>query len=165
MQLATYNNGRPSLRTVLLKEFDERGLMFFTHYNSRKGHEIQKHPFACLLFLWKTLEKQITVEGKIVKCTPEESEAYFYSRPRESQLATLASRQGTTLENKEVLTEHYDNLKRKYAGQTVPLPPFWGGYRLVPDRFEFWQGGPHRLHDRFEYILKDNDWEITRLSP
>jgi len=165
MQLATYNNGRTSLRTVLLKGIDEKGLVFFSHYNSRKGHEIEKHPFVSVLFLWKLLEKQVTIEGKISKCTREESETYFHSRPRDSQLATAASKQGHPLESKEQLTRHFNELKEKYEGQTIPIPPFWGGYRLTPDRFEFWQGGEHRLHDRFEYILKDNDWGITRLSP
>lgn len=165
MQLATYNNGRPSLRTVLLKSFDEKGLVFFTSYESRKAHELEKNPHTALLFLWKEQERQVTVEGKAKKLPLEEVQNYFDSRPRTSQIAAHASPQGRAIASREELEKRFEALTREYEGKTIPLPRLWGGFRVVPDRFEFWQGRPFRLHDRFQYSLKDGEWLIERLCP
>lgn len=165
MQLSTYNNGAPSIRTVLLKSFDAHGFVFYTNYESRKGHELAKNPQISLLFLWKEQERQVTIEGIASKTSRDESATYFASRPRQSQLSALTSQQGKTLSSRAELERQFAVNEKKYAGKEIPLPPFWGGFRVVPHRFEFWQGQPFRLHDRFQYCYRDGLWEIERLYP
>lgn len=167
MALATATlQGIPSCRTVLLKHVDGRGLSFFTNYESRKGKELASNPLACATFYWRELERQVIVAGKIEKLTHQESEDYFASRPRGSQLATWASHQDEILHSREELEEAYRHFEKLYEGKSIPLPPYWGGYRLLPQRFEFWQGRPNRLHDRFSYLLVDHHaWQIERLAP
>ena len=132
---------------------------------SRKAHEVAKNPYVSLLFLWKEFERQVTVEGRIVKTSQESSEAYFFSRPRETQLAAHASRQGMCVSSREEIDTMFNKVKAEFEGKAVPFPRDWGGYLVIPDRMEFWQGRPHRLHDRFQYILKEGSWLIDRLSP
>lgn len=166
MALATVSReGRPSCRIVLLKQMDARGLCFFTHYESRKGRDLASHPFACATFYWKELERQLIVEGKIEKLSKEDSEIYFASRPRGSQIGAWASRQDHILNSREELEKDYLSFEKMYEGNPIPMPPYWGGYRLIPDRFEFWQGRSNRLHDRFEYLLVDKKWQVNRLAP
>jgi pyridoxamine 5'-phosphate oxidase len=167
MALATASTeGRPSCRMVLLKQVDLKGFLFFTNYESRKGQELAINPYACVTFYWAVLERQVIIEGKVEKLTLQESEAYFASRPRESQLAAWASHQDQVLNSQEELETAYLHFEKMYAGQPIPLPPYWGGYRLLPVSFEFWQGGRHRLHNRFRYVLlSDQTWHIDRLAP
>lgn len=164
--VSTVNNkGRPSSRIVLLKSYDERGFVFFTNYKSRKGLEIEINPFASMLFFWDKFERQIRIEGKIEKISQQESEEYFFKRPYTSRLGAWASKQSQPLKSRFTLIRHVAGLMAKYPLH-VPLPEFWGGYRLLPDEFEFWQGRESRLHDRFRYTLNSiNVWEIDRLSP
>lgn len=157
-------NGKPSSRYVLLKSYDSEGYVFFTNYNSRKGKELEENPYASLLFFWDKLERQIRIEGKVEKISPEESDEYFQTRPYESKLGAWASKQSDKLESRFTLMRQVAKLMAKYP-KKVPLPDFWGGYRLVPDRFEFWQGRESRLHDRLEYKLIDGTWTISRLYP
>jgi pyridoxamine 5'-phosphate oxidase len=158
--------GRPSARVVLLKGLDERGFIFFTNYDSRKGTELTDNPHAALVFYWADQERQVCIAGDVTRISREESEAYFKSRPRGSRLAAWASRQSEVLESRDVLEAHWKELEKKYPGDAVPLPPFWGGYVLAPTRIEFWQGRPSRLHDRFRYLKQPgNAWRIERLSP
>ncbi len=167
MTLATVSRqGRPSARTVLLKAMDGRGFVFFTNYDSRKGQELSANPHATLLFAWLALERQVIVEGTVATVSREESEAYFHSRPRASQLGAWVSQQSAIIPGREVLEEGYKALEKKYAGETVPLPPRWGGYRVNPERVEFWQGRRSRLHDRLAYRRNaQGDWVIERLAP
>lgn len=165
MQLATSHKGHPSLRTVLLKSYDGEGFVFFTNYESRKAHDLEENPYAALLFFWKEQDRQVTLEGSVKKTSHEESAAYFASRPRSSQLGTLTSFQGQPLDSREVLEKRFQHLQKAYEGKPIPLPSYWGGFRLVPERFEFWQGRPFRLHDRFQYTLKEGHWILDRLSP
>lgn len=165
MQLATCVDKLPSLRTVLLKKVNEEGLTFFTDFRSRKGKELAENPHAALLFLWKENERQVIIEGTVQKASRDEAEAYFNKRPRESRLAASVSHQDEVLSSKEPLIEKFESLKKSLEDQDIPLPDYWGGYRLIPNRFEFWQGGAFRLHDRFQYLLKDEGWLIDRLSP
>ncbi|MCB1113503.1 MAG: pyridoxamine 5'-phosphate oxidase [Chlamydiia bacterium] len=165
MQLATTVNDRPSLRTVLLKEVNEKGFIFFTHTESRKGKEILKNPNVSLLFLWKEMERQIIIEGKAEPVSKEKAHAYFEKRPRKSQLGSAASVQDAHLASKEELIKAYEALTKKFEGRQVEPPEDWGGYLVKPTRFEFWQGSEARLHDRFEYVPKDNGWRLQRLSP
>jgi pyridoxamine 5'-phosphate oxidase len=159
-------SGRPSARTVLLKGVDERGFIFFTNYDSRKGRELDVNPHAALVFYWSDLERQVCVAGTVSKLSREQSEAYFNSRPKGSRLAAWASQQSAVIPNRAMLVETWNGLKAKYAGETVPIPPNWGGYVVSPTRIEFWQGRPSRLHDRFCYSKQsDNTWRIDRLSP
>lgn len=157
-------DGRPSSRFVLLRGLDERGLTFFTNYESRKGHELAANPFACIAFWWGALERQVRVEGRVEKVDPAESDAYFHGRPRASQLASAASPQSQVVSSREELERHVSDLAARHPDE-VPRPDSWGGYRLVPDRFEFWQGRPARLHDRFRYRLEAEAWLIERLGP
>ncbi len=154
-----------SSRTVLLKELDIHGFVFFTNYNSRKAQEIESNPFGSLLFLWLALERQVRIEGKFEKISEESSDAYFKTRPRESQLGAWASDQSAVIADKKVLTDNFRKMEEKYEGKPVPRPDFWGGYRLIPIKIEFWQGQPGRMHDRLLYILTGKTWEIKRLSP
>lgn len=166
MSLSTVGeDNRPSSRIVLLKEFDEQGFVFFTNYDSRKGSEIEANSFGALLFYWSDLERQVRIEGSITKVEREVSESYFHSRPAESQLGALASDQSRMLKNREDLENRYRELKKRYEGKEIPCPDFWGGYRLYPDRMEFWQGRPSRLHDRFEYLRDGARWIHRRLYP
>lgn len=166
MALATASfEGRPSCRMVLLKQMDARGFAFFTNYDSRKGQDLACNPFACATFYWAVLERQVIIEGEIEKLTRQESESYFASRPRGSQLGTWASHQDQILQSREELEEIYRHFEKMYEGKIIPIPPYWGGYRLLPNRFEFWQGRPNRLHDRFRYFLKGKGWKIERLAP
>ncbi|HEX7617328.1 MAG TPA: pyridoxamine 5'-phosphate oxidase [Verrucomicrobiae bacterium] len=166
MVLATVNKaGRPSTRNVLLKRVDKRGFIFFTNYDSRKGLELADNPNAALTFYWPELERQICVAGRIEKISREESEDYFKSRPRGSRLATWASNQRDVVADRAALDTKWNEASAKFPGD-VPLPSNWGGYVLKPERIEFWQGRPSRLHDRFQYTRQpDNSWKLERLAP
>ncbi len=167
MTLATATReGHPSARTVLLKGLDGRGFVFYSNYDSRKGRDLSENPRASLLFPWLALERQVTVEGAIAKLTREESEAYFHSRPRASQLGAWVSQQSAIISGRAVLEDSLKALDKKYAGAEIPLPPNWGGYRVNPETVEFWQGRRSRLHDRLRYRReKSGDWIVERLSP
>ncbi len=166
MVLSTFGlDGFPSSRTVLLKAADERGFSFFTNYDSKKGEEIAANPRVTLLFPWFSLERQIHITGLLIKTSEEESVTYFARRPYGSQLGALASDQSDVIADRKVLEGRLAELKAKYPEGQVPKPPHWGGYRLIPHHFEFWQGRTNRLHDRFVYTLKGDKWEIARLSP
>jgi len=167
MVLATADReGRPSARVVLLKGVDERGFVFYTNYLSRKGREVEENPHAALVFFWPALDRQVRVEGTVERTTREESEAYFKSRPLGSRLGAWASPQSEVIAGREGLEERLRELEGRFASGEVPLPEFWGGYRLRPDRVELWQGRPSRLHDRFRYTrLAEGGWRIERLSP
>ena len=166
MTLATLDkNGKPSTRTVLLKSVDERGFIFFTNYDSRKGRELAENPNAALTFFWSDLERQVCVAGSVTKLPVAESEAYFKSRPRGSQLAAWASNQSEIVPDRATLEAKWRELEVKFPAE-IPLPPNWGGFILRPERIEFWQGRPSRLHDRFNYAKQsDGSWKIERLSP
>lgn len=165
MTLATASKGGvPSARTVLLKGYDEKGFLFFTNYGSRKGRELSENPFAELLFYWMDLRKQVRISGRVEKVSKEESEKYFKTRPLNSQIGAWASRQSEIIPDRKFLEEKYKEYSEKYK-EDVPLPPFWGGFRLIPERFEFWQGRENRLHDRICYLKKNGEWEIMRLAP
>jgi pyridoxamine 5'-phosphate oxidase len=167
MTLATADReGRPSARVVLLKGVDERGFVFFTNYQSRKGRELAENPNAALVFYWAVQERQVTVAGTVTTLGEQESEVYFNTRPRASRLAAWASRQSEILPDRAALEAEWQQLESQYPGDNVPKPPFWGGYILSPARIEFWQGRPSRLHDRFRYTRQSaNTWKIDRLSP
>jgi pyridoxamine 5'-phosphate oxidase len=166
MTLATADiEGQPSARVVLLRGVDARGFTFFTNFNSRKGRELDANPKAALCFHWITLDEQIRVEGYIERISDAESDAYFVSRPRGSQLGAWASDQSQILPSRETLEARYREIERRFAGQAVQRPPFWGGYRVVPHRIEFWYGRPDRLHDRVVYIRENGGWTIERLYP
>lgn len=168
MSIATVDaSGQPHNRIVLLKEASTEGFVFFTHYDSDKGHEIASNNKASMMFFWPELDRQVRIEGELVKVSKQESEDYFASRPRDSQLAALSSIQSTEVANRKELEDRFAAHIIKYASQTIPCPEHWGGYRLVPNKFEFWQGRPNRLHDRFTYtpVDTDNSWTIARLSP
>lgn len=167
MALATADaQGRPSARTVLLKDFSPEGFTFFTNYESQKGKDLEANPWAALLFTWLELERQVRIEGSVEKIAPHLSRAYFQSRPRESQLGAWASPQSRVVENREQLEARFGAVEREYSGvETLPLPPFWGGYLLRPHRVEFWQGRPNRLHDRVLYRLNGEHWTVERLAP
>jgi len=167
MVLATVGpGGRPSTRTVLLKGVDARGFSFFTNYESRKALELAANPHAALTFPWLELERQVGVEGTVSKLPREESQAYFQIRPRGSRLGAWASRQSGVIPGRAFLEERLKQLEARYPGEEIPLPPNWGGYMLAPERIEFWQGRPDRLHDRLRYTRRpDGTWVIERLSP
>jgi pyridoxamine 5'-phosphate oxidase len=168
MTLATTTqDGQPSARIVLLKNFDVRGFVFYTNYNSHKGQELAENPQAALVFWWAELERQVRVCGHVEKVSDLESDEYFYSRPVSSRLGAWASEQSEVIENREVLEQQFEELKSKYLNQDVPRPPHWGGLRVIPTEIEFWQGRPSRLHDRLRYTLNEEDgsWKIERLSP
>lgn len=166
MSLATVDaTGRPLLRTVLLKYFDASGFVFFTNYESRKAKQIAENPQVSLLFPWILLERQVIVQGRAEKISAAESLRYFVSRPRESQLGAWVSNQSSVVSSRKFLMQKLAEVTEKFGNGEVPLPSFWGGYRVVPETIEFWQGGPARLHDRFFYERKDEEWELSRLSP
>jgi pyridoxamine 5'-phosphate oxidase len=158
-------DGKPSARTMLLKAVDGRGFVFFSNYNSRKGRELDANPNATLVFPWLALERQVIAEGTVTKVPREESEAYFHSRPRASQLGAWVSQQSAMIAGREVLEDSMKVLEQKYAGREVPLPPHWGGWRLAPETVEFWQGRRSRLHDRLRYRRSKDGWTIERLAP
>jgi pyridoxamine 5'-phosphate oxidase len=157
--------GRPSVRMVLLRGLDERGFVFHTNYASRKGYELDANPQAALCFYWPTLDEQIRVEGRVTRLPGAESDEYFAGRPRGSQLGAWASPQSQVLANRESLEEEYRATEARFAGQPVPRPQFWGGYRLEPSQIEFWYGRPDRLHDRVRYTRDGVIWKIERLYP
>ena len=157
--------GRPSVRMVLLRGVDERGFVFFTNYNSRKGRELDANPEAALCFHWVALDEQIRVEGPVERLGAAESDEYFASRPRGSQLGAWASDQSAPLPSRETLETKYREVEARFGTRAIERPPFWGGYRLIPRAIEFWYGRPDRLHDRVLYTRDDGGWTITRLYP
>jgi pyridoxamine 5'-phosphate oxidase len=167
MSVATVDaEGRPSVRTVLLKGLDERGFVFFTNYESAKGQALADNPRAELLFYWAELERQVRISGRVEQTSREETEAYFRSRPIGNQIGALASPQSQVIPNRDVLEQRYAELEREFQAGDVPLPDHWGGYRVVPETIEFWQGRKSRLHDRLRYRRDDGgQWIIERLAP
>jgi pyridoxamine 5'-phosphate oxidase len=164
MSLATTNNTNPSIRTVLLKSFDDNGFVFFTNYNSNKSKQIQYNPNVALLFAWLELERQVIVSGVIKKISKLESEKYFNSRSKQSKLSAWASKQSSKLCSREELLAKFSSMEKKFDKE-IPLPDFWGGYLVVPKSIEFWQGRENRLHDRFIYNKENSKWLISRLAP
>ena len=166
MTLATATpDGRPSARVVLLKGFDERGFCFFTNYESRKARELEANPLASLVFFWPALERQVRVEGRAGRVSASESDHYFSMRPVGARLGAWASRQSEVVADRATLEAALAEVERRYPDGDVPCPPHWGGYRLVPDEFEFWQGRPNRVHDRLRYRRSAVGWTVDRLSP
>ena len=166
MMLSTADaNGNPSARIVLLKEIDDSGFVFYTNYRSRKGKDLKGNPKAALTFFWDELRRQIRIEGSIKKISRETSKEYFSSRPRESQIGAWVSAQSSVIPNREILENKFDELDEKFGNEEIPLPDFWGGYRLIPNYFEFWQGRENRLHDRICYKKDNDEWKIFRIAP
>jgi pyridoxamine 5'-phosphate oxidase len=166
MVLATATpDGSPSARVVLLKGFDERGFVFFTDYRSRKGAELEANPRAALVLHWSELERQVRITGDVTRTSAEESEAYYRSRPLGSRLGAWVSHQSQAIPSRDVLEEGLREVEGRFAGGDVPLPPYWGGYRVKPGTIEFWQGRPNRLHDRIRYEREGDRWKIERLAP
>lgn len=168
MSVATVNqSGQPSLRTVLLKEVDERGFIFCTSYESQKGRELRGNQRTALSFFWKELERQVTIKGIAARLSTEESEEYFRARPVGSQLGAWASQQSSVVTDRSALEKRFAEFEEKYSGEKIPMPPHWGGYVVSPDEIQFWQGGINRLHDRFRYIktAEAAEWLIERLAP
>ncbi|MBW4557172.1 MAG: pyridoxamine 5'-phosphate oxidase [Trichormus sp. ATA11-4-KO1] len=166
MSIATSTpHGRPSGRMVLLKDFDERGFVFFTNYNSRKGQELTENPQAALVFWWAELERQVRICGHVEKVSETESDHYFHSRPPNSRLGAWVSNQSEVIESREFLEQRLQEFQSKYENQEIPRPPHWGGLRVIPREIEFWQGRPSRLHDRLLYTHLNGEWKIERLSP
>ena len=164
--LATVDDrGRPSLRMVLMKAWDRRGFVFHTNYESRKGRELEENRFAALLFYWDPFGRQVRVEGAVEKLSDEESDAYFDTRPLGAQVGAHASRQSQPARSRQSLDLRVQELTKEFEGRTVPRPPWWGGYRLAPDSFEFWQNRDDRLHDRLRYLPAGNAWQLDRLQP
>jgi pyridoxamine 5'-phosphate oxidase len=158
-------DGQPSQRIVLLKQFNDRGFVFYTNFNSRKAKELDANPRISLHFPWHEIDRQVKVCGTAERLSTTESLKYFVSRPRDSQLAAHASPQSQVLTSRGLLMNQFESIKQKFKAGDVPLPDFWGGYRVKPAEIEFWQGGANRLHDRFRYTLRDSQWQIDRLAP
>ena len=158
-------DGMPSQRAVLLKFFDEKGFVFYTNYNSRKAQEMADNAQVAMLFPWFALQRQIKIQGRVEKVSREQTLKYFLSRPRDSQLGAWTSPQSRVIDSRALLLNQWAKMKEKFARGEVPLPDFWGGYRIVPTLFEFWQGQPSRLHDRFKYRTDGAEWRMTRLAP
>ena len=167
MTLATATkDGIPAARIVLLRGHDERGFVFYTDYESQKGEELAENPNAALVFYWRELDRQVRITGQVSKVSRENSQNYFQSRPVDSRLAALASRQSEIIPDRKILEERFKQLAAQYQDKEIPLPSEWGGYRLSPNMIEFWSGRPSRLHDRLRYTRQpDNDWRIERISP
>lgn len=166
MTLSTVDvNGQPRSRVVLLKSVSKEGFKFFTNFSSEKGRHLEQNPKCCISFFWPALEKQVIVEGEAEKLSHSESEEYFHSRPRGSQLGAKASLQSSVINSREVLEEKIKNLEKEYEGRTIPKPELWGGYLIRPQLFEFWQGRKNRLHDRIRYRSKAKKWIVERLAP
>ena len=164
MSLATSDESI-GIRTVLLKYFDDKGFVFFTNYESKKSRQIQKNPQAAILFPWLALERQVKIIGRVEKISNLESLKYFSSRPKDSQIGAWASEQSARISSRSVLIEQFASMKKKFTKGDIPLPVFWGGFRVVPQSIEFWQGRANRLHDRFIYERQESEWTISRLSP
>ena len=163
--LSTVNTeGKPSSRVLLLRDLDDKGFNFFTNYNSQKSQDIESNPFVCMNFFWYELERQVRVSGRIEKLPSESSEDYFNSRPYESKIGAWSSPQSSVIESRKVLNKNVKDFSSQYT-EDVPRPPHWGGYCIVPDKIEFWQGRSSRLHDRFVYSLEGEEWKIVRLAP
>lgn len=158
-------DGTVSVRTVLLKEYDKRGFVFFTNYNSKKGKQLSENLNVAMLFYWPESGKQVRIEGKIEKTTEEESEKYFFSRPRESRISAWASNQSSVIPGRDHLEKQMLEFRSNFKGSSVPKPPHWGGFRIIPEFFEFWQEGKYRLHDRVAYFHEKKGWKIQRLAP
>ena len=166
MSLATVGKDLlPTIRTVLLKLFDENGFVFFTNYNSEKAAQLTENPQAALLFHWLELERQVKISGSVEKITTAESLKYFATRPRGSQLGAWCSDQSHAISSRSLLEAQWDKMKQRFSDGEIPLPDFWGGYRVIPECVEFWQGRESRLHDRFEYRRNNSGWAIQRLAP
>jgi len=165
MSLATADESEIGIRTVLLKHFDDKGFVFFTNYSSKKSQQIEVKPQAALLFSWLDLGRQVKIVGSVEKITTLESIKYFASRPKDSQLGAWASQQSVTISSRSLLVSQFESMKNKFSKGEVPLPDFWGGYRVIPQSIEFWQGRESRLHDRFIYQRSETGWSINRLSP
>jgi pyridoxamine 5'-phosphate oxidase len=166
VQLATADaEGRPSVRTVLVKSFDQRGVVFYTNYRSAKARDLAARPYASAVFVWLPLERQVRLSGPVAPLSRAETEAYFAARPRGSQLGAWASPQSEVVASRAALDAAYTEVERRFAGEDVPAPPHWGGYRLTPDAVEFWQGRPDRLHDRLRFRRAQAGWTVERLAP
>ncbi len=166
MTLATTGtNGKPSARIVLLKGYSDEGFVFFTNYQSRKGEQMTANPYASLVFFWKELERQVRIEGRVEKVSASDSDAYFLSRPVESQIGAGSSPQSRVIPSREIIEENVKNMTARFSAEELVRPPHWGGYLVKPDTMEFWQGRPSRLHDRIQYVWESGIWRRQRLAP
>lgn len=158
-------DGKPSARVVLLKEFDERGFVFYTNLTSRKGRELRSNPYAALCFYWEPVHHQVRVQGTVTQVAESEADAYFATRPRGSQIGAWASKQSSELEDQEALMQRFKEYEKKFSGKEVPRPDFWSGFRLTPTRMEFWKRQENRLHERTEFVRTGDGWSVTYLYP
>ncbi|HRO43199.1 MAG TPA: pyridoxamine 5'-phosphate oxidase [Flavipsychrobacter sp.] len=166
MTLATVDaQNKPHARIVLLKGLDEKGFVFFTNYDSAKGKEIDANPYAALVFFWQELERQVRIEGSVVRISEEESDSYFASRPEGSKIGAWSSPQSQIIEDRSILEKNYSAFEQKFSGNSIPRPEYWGGYRVIPNKVEFWQGRSNRMHDRVVFLRRVNEWSNVRLAP